>query len=109
MVLFLFVRYLNVPDEWTQPEPQSYKDVVSIFVCFSDLISSRAQKCVRLKKYGILFPCPQGNVYYWLLDPDCFDQYSIIYDGGEKTAIYLNSMPEPTLLEERSVSDCFFF
>lgn len=47
-----------------------------------------------------------GNLRYWLLDPDCIDQYSVIYEGGEKTAImqnciYLNSVREPVVIEER--------
>merc|ERR1711962_1728074 len=35
-----------------------------------------------------------GNMHYYLLDENCFDQYSIIFDGGTTTAIYLNSVPE---------------
>lgn len=46
---------------------------------------------------------------YWLQDPDCFDHYSVIYEGGEKTAIYQNtvhlgSVRDPTMVEERAVS-----
>lgn len=48
-----------------------------------------------------------GNLRYWLQDPDCFDHYSVIYEGGEKTAIFqntvhLSSVREPTLVEERA-------
>ena len=51
----------------------------------------------------------QGNLRYWLQDPDCFDHYSVIYEGGEKTAIFqnsvhLSSVRDPTLVEERAVS-----
>jgi translation initiation factor 3 subunit B len=35
------------------------------------------------------------------LDPHCYDQFSVIYEGGEKTAIFLNSHSEPTPVEER--------
>ncbi|KAF2359212.1 Eukaryotic translation initiation factor 3 subunit B [Trinorchestia longiramus] len=52
-------------------------------------------------------PAPQpyqdmGNVHYYLLDENCFDQFAVIYEGGAKTAIYLNSVPEPTIVEERN-------
>ncbi|KAJ8318881.1 hypothetical protein KUTeg_003972 [Tegillarca granosa] len=43
-----------------------------------------------------------GNLRYWLQEPDCSDQYSVIYDGGDRTAIYLNSPREPSLIEERA-------
>ncbi|XP_041363161.1 eukaryotic translation initiation factor 3 subunit B-like [Gigantopelta aegis] len=42
-----------------------------------------------------------GNLRYFLLDKECRDQFSVIYDAGEKTAIFLNSV-EPILLEERA-------
>ncbi|XP_013408544.1 eukaryotic translation initiation factor 3 subunit B [Lingula anatina] len=42
-----------------------------------------------------------GNLHQWLLDAECRDQYSVIYEGGEKTAIYLNTPGEPTCLDER--------
>ena len=34
--------------------------------------------------YQISFAVHQGNMKYWLQDPDCNDQYSVIFDGGEK-------------------------
>ncbi|KAL5017836.1 hypothetical protein ScPMuIL_003558 [Solemya velum] len=43
-----------------------------------------------------------GDLKYWLQNEDCYDQYSVIYEGGEKTAIFLNSPREPTVVEERS-------
>ncbi|CAG0900020.1 unnamed protein product [Darwinula stevensoni] len=43
-----------------------------------------------------------GDLRSWLTNPDCYDQYSVIYEGGEKTAIYLNSFPEPSLIEQRA-------
>ncbi|XP_067141561.1 eukaryotic translation initiation factor 3 subunit B [Centruroides vittatus] len=42
-----------------------------------------------------------GNLRYWLMEPECYDQYSVMYDAGKKTAIYLNSQPEPVCLKER--------
>lgn len=46
----------------------------------------------------------QGNLHYWLLDERCFDQFSVIYEGGDKTAIFQNAPDEPNLIEERAVS-----
>lgn len=43
----------------------------------------------------------RGNLKSWLMNPDAYDQYSVIHEGGDKTAVYLNSNPDPTLLEER--------
>jgi len=47
-----------------------------------------------------------GNLHYYLLDPDCYDQFSVIHNPrntgqGNKTSIYLNSMPEPRVVQER--------
>ncbi|XP_076459430.1 eukaryotic translation initiation factor 3 subunit B-like [Babylonia areolata] len=42
----------------------------------------------------------KGNLRYWLLNKDCYDQFSVIYDAGEKTGIFLNSS-EPAKVEER--------
>lgn len=43
-----------------------------------------------------------GNLQAWLLDPDCYDQYSVIYCGGDRTSICLNSMQEPVIVADRS-------
>ncbi|XP_070581351.1 eukaryotic translation initiation factor 3 subunit B-like [Ptychodera flava] len=43
-----------------------------------------------------------GNLKWWLLDADCNDQYSVIYDGGERTAIFWNTSAGPASIEERS-------
>ena len=43
----------------------------------------------------------RGNLKSWLMNPDAHDQYSVIHEGGDKTAVYLNSNPDPTLVEER--------
>ncbi|CAN8003060.1 unnamed protein product [Ixodes hexagonus] len=42
-----------------------------------------------------------GNLRQWLQDPDCFDQFCVMYCGGERVAIYLNSNPEPTVVKDR--------
>uniref|UniRef100_A0A131XUJ2 Eukaryotic translation initiation factor 3 subunit B n=1 Tax=Ixodes ricinus TaxID=34613 RepID=A0A131XUJ2_IXORI len=42
-----------------------------------------------------------GNLRQWLQDPDCFDQFCVMYCGGEKVAVYLNSNPEPTVVKDR--------
>ncbi|XP_069124801.1 eukaryotic translation initiation factor 3 subunit B-like [Argopecten irradians] len=43
-----------------------------------------------------------GNLRYFLQEPDCVDQYSVIYEGGERTAIFKNTSREPTVIEERA-------
>ena len=53
-------------------------------------------------------PTPQpfkapGDLQYYLLEPDACDQFSVVYEQGEKVAVYSNSQPEPSLLEERPV------
>jgi translation initiation factor 3 subunit B len=50
----------------------------------------------------------QGCLQYYLLDQDACDQFSIVYEQGDKVAVNLNTQPEPTLLEERPVSKSFF-
>ena len=39
----------------------------------------------------------------FLQNHNCYDQFSVIYGDGEKTAIFLNS-GEPSKVEERAVS-----
>ncbi|XP_078461177.1 eukaryotic translation initiation factor 3 subunit B [Lampetra fluviatilis] len=43
-----------------------------------------------------------GNMRYWLEEPDCRDQFSVIYDSGEKVAIFLNDVTESQIVEERA-------
>ncbi|KAG9508902.1 Eukaryotic translation initiation factor 3 subunit B, partial [Fragariocoptes setiger] len=43
----------------------------------------------------------RGNLKYWLLEPNCYDQYGVVHEGGGVTTIYLNSTPEPQQLVER--------
>ncbi|KAK6171444.1 hypothetical protein SNE40_019633 [Patella caerulea] len=42
-----------------------------------------------------------GNLMYWLQNKECQDMFSVIYEGGEKTCIYLNTT-EPSVVEERA-------
>ena len=41
---------------------------------------------------------------HWIEDQDCRDQYSVIYESGERTAIFANDAKEPIVSEERAVS-----
>lgn len=41
---------------------------------------------------------------HWIEDADCRDQYSVIYEAGERTAIFANDAKEPVTVEERAVS-----
>ncbi|XP_072240860.1 eukaryotic translation initiation factor 3 subunit B isoform X2 [Leuresthes tenuis] len=43
-----------------------------------------------------------GNMRHWIEDPDCRDQYSVIYEAGERTAIFSNDVKEPITAEERA-------
>uniref|UniRef100_A0A4W5KPW8 Uncharacterized protein n=1 Tax=Hucho hucho TaxID=62062 RepID=A0A4W5KPW8_9TELE len=48
-----------------------------------------------------------GNMRHWMEDPDCRDQYSVIYESGERTAIFNNDAKDPIVSEERAVSQPF--
>lgn len=50
-------------------------------------------------------PVFQGNMRHWIEDQDCRDQYSVIYESGERTAIFSNDPKEPIVAEERAVSN----
>ena len=47
--------------------------------------------------------CIQGNLLQWLMDQRCYDLFSVIFEGGDRTAIYQNTVSEPTLLHSRQV------
>lgn len=51
----------------------------------------------------------QGNLHYYLLDQDAYDQYVVTIGNGQALQIWLNSAPEPTKIEERNVSKCAFY
>jgi len=71
-------KYINVPEKFVPPQRRVYQDI--------------------------------GNLHYYLLDENCFDQFVVIHNPrntgevfqGNKTSIYLNSMPEPSLVDERA-------
>lgn len=46
----------------------------------------------------------QGNLRHWMEDPDCRDQYSVIYEAGERTGIFSNDAKDAITVEERAVS-----
>lgn len=71
----LFIRYEEIPDEWTPPDPQPYKE--------------------------------QRDLHYYLLEPDAYDQFSVICSGGNPVQIWLNTIPQPTKIEERAVCLAF--
>lgn len=67
-------KYDNVPEKFEAPERREFKDL--------------------------------GNLHYYLLDENSYDQFCVIHNPrnsgeGTKTTIFLNSMPEPTVLQER--------
>ncbi|GFO04236.1 eukaryotic translation initiation factor 3 subunit b [Plakobranchus ocellatus] len=72
-----------------KPKPSDSVDSVIIVDCIPKAGKDRLEK---LKN---------GNLRNWLLNKECYDQFSVIYNEGEKTAIFLNT-PEPTKVEERS-------
>ena len=51
----------------------------------------------------------QGCLQYYLLEQDACDQFSVVYEQGDKVAVYNNSQPEPALLEERPVRHFYLF
>lgn len=42
-----------------------------------------------------------GNLYGWLANPHCYDQFGVIHEGGETTSLFLNTPGEPQCLESR--------
>ncbi|KAL0278357.1 UNVERIFIED_CONTAM: hypothetical protein PYX00_000194 [Menopon gallinae] len=44
----------------------------------------------------------QGNLHYYLLEPDAYDQFVVTIGNGQALQIWLNTAPEPTKLEERN-------
>lgn len=71
-------RYSEIPDTWDPPQAQPYQD--------------------------------PGDLHHYLLDPDAYDQYTLVSNHGHgndmhnKIQIWQNTVPEPTLLEDRNVS-----
>ena len=43
----------------------------------------------------------RGNLKSWLLNPDAYDEFSVVHEGGAVTSVYLNSTPDPKVLKTR--------
>merc|ERR1719369_1457146 len=43
----------------------------------------------------------QGNLKWWLLDPEAADQFSVIHAGGEQVTIYSNAIPDSIEIQSR--------
>jgi len=69
-----FEKYKNIPKEWEPPKVQPYKAA--------------------------------NNLHYYLLDADCYDQFSVLSGNASNVLvqIWLNSAPDPVLLEDRNVN-----
>lgn len=79
---------------------------VLIYIYIKDLVDDG----VMGKMYWIIHIfhfLHKGNLRYFQQDPDCYDQFSVIYDGGERTAIFKNTAREPVVIEERAVCKIF--
>jgi len=72
--------------------------VVNLFTDFDKYSEEALQKWEEpsAKEYK-----DHGNLQNWLLESHCYDQYSVIYESGARTAIYTNTHQEPTQVEER--------
>ncbi|KAK0169860.1 hypothetical protein PV328_010495 [Microctonus aethiopoides] len=67
-----FKKYEDIPKTWEPPNPQSYKTA--------------------------------NDLHYYLLEPDAYDQFCVLHGNGAAVSvqIWLNSAPEPVVLEERA-------
>ncbi|XP_008544236.1 eukaryotic translation initiation factor 3 subunit B [Microplitis demolitor] len=66
-----FKKFENIPKDWEPPKPQPYSAV--------------------------------QDLHYNLLEPDAYDQFAVLSGNGAAVSVqvWLNSAPEPTLIEER--------
>ncbi|KAG8039174.1 hypothetical protein G9C98_003481 [Cotesia typhae] len=67
-----FKKYEQIPDNWEPPTPQPYSAAL--------------------------------DLHYYLLEPDAYDQFAVLCGNGAGVSvqIWLNSAPDPTLIEERA-------
>lgn len=74
-----FKKFEEIADEWEPPKPQEFKAA--------------------------------ADLHYYLLEPDAYDQFCVLCGNGPSVTVQVwqNSAPEPTLLEERSVSYYILF
>jgi translation initiation factor 3 subunit B len=42
-----------------------------------------------------------GDLTAWLQNSDCLDQFAVLYEDGEKAAVFLNTAGEPMVLQEK--------
>lgn len=100
---------MNISDEWETPEKQPFKDFVSVICCLSPkwplhILGENATLSLLKKALTNSWrPSLQGNMRHWIEDADCRDQYSVIYEAGERTAIFNNDAKDPITAEERAV------
>lgn len=45
-----------------------------------------------------------ADLHYYLLDADAYDQYAVVVGNGQSVQICQNTLPEPTIIEDRNVS-----
>jgi len=102
---------MSISDEWETPEKQDFKDFVSVTPQIK--CSTAGSRQCRSQTPTITncvtngdFNCPraQGNMRHWIEDADCRDHFSVIYESGERTAIFANDAKEAIVVEERAVS-----
>lgn len=43
----------------------------------------------------------QGDLHYYLLEPDAYDQFCVVTAQGHSVQIWQNTQPDPTVLEDR--------
>lgn len=70
-----FKKYEDIPENWEPPKAQPFKSA--------------------------------SDLHYHLLEPDAYDQFCVLCGNGAGVSVQIwqNSAPEPTLLEERNVSN----
>ncbi|XP_017782495.1 PREDICTED: eukaryotic translation initiation factor 3 subunit B [Nicrophorus vespilloides] len=45
----------------------------------------------------------QGDLHYYLLEPDAYDQFCVVNGPGQSVQIWQNTQPEPTCVEDRQM------
>ncbi|KAF5284392.1 hypothetical protein FQA39_LY17067 [Lamprigera yunnana] len=43
----------------------------------------------------------QSDLYYYLLEPDAYDQFCVVTAQGQSVQVWQNTQPDPTLIEDR--------
>lgn len=47
----------------------------------------------------------QADLHHYLLEPDAYDQFAVVTAQGQSVQIWQNTLPDPVVIEERSVSN----